>query len=410
MESNDPIHGHLAKADIIVGLIKKQIDGAEKLTPAEEKTLQEWLAASPHNREVYNDLSNPDTLESEMKKMVGGRKVDLWQKINKAAREIRKPGILSFFSSRVGKYAAVIAVLLIGAGAYFLFIKESKDNKPVADQNQQPTITPDLQPGKDRAVLQLADGSTIILDEANNGFVSKQGGADISKKDGELNYSIVDPASMANHGVNTLRIPKGGKWTLDLSDGSRVFLNAESSIVYPVVFNGDSREVTVNGEAYFEVAKDAKRPFRVTTKNMTVEVLGTHFNLNSYGDEDAVQTTLLEGAVRSRFGDEQITLRPGQQCILNTSGKLKLNTRVDIEKVMAWKDNSFHFQDDNIENIMKQLARWYNVDIVYEGKVFKKYTGIISRDVKVSEIFHLLELSGGVKCSIDGKKIIVRPN
>jgi transmembrane sensor len=361
-QSNDPLNNDPRISDRISAILKKCIDG-ETLNAVEQQIFDQWLARSPYNRSVHEDVTNPAILERDMKRMVGVDKKELLGSIKTGVADISKPRILSFFHSRVGRYAAVIAVLLIGAGIYFLFIKESKDNKSVADQNQQPTITPDLQPGKDRAVLQLADGSTIILDEANNGFVGKQAGAGVSKKGGELNYTLTDPASIAKNQMNILWIPEGGKWTADLSDDTRVFLNAESSITYPVVFTGDSREVAVAGEAYFEVAKDARNPFRVTAKDMTVEVLGTHFNVNTYGDKNPVQGTLLEQSVRAKMDVQEIVLKPGQQSVINED-KLQLNPKVDIDYVMAWKNNDFDFKNDNIETIMNQLTGWYGVGFV----------------------------------------------
>jgi transmembrane sensor len=406
-QSKDPMHHDLEKASRIASILKKCID-QERLDNHEQQLLDEWIAASPHNRKVYEEVTDPEQLEKDIKEIVGYNKKELWGRI-KAGTQSR-PGILSFFRSPVGRYAAAIAVLLIGVGVYFFVIKKSSsaENKAVAENT--PTIKQDLAPGTDKAVLQLSDGTSIILEDANNGLLSKQGNADISKEGGMLSYSLTG-AIATTSGNNTLKIPRGGKWALTLSDGSTVILNSESSITYPVAFTGNSRDVTVTGEAYFEVAKDAKRPFRVTAKEMTVEVLGTHFNVNTYGDKDEVQTTLLEGAVRVTAGTQKAQLHPGQQSIITTTGKLQLNPNADISKIMAWRDNSFYFQNDDIETIMKQLARWYDVQIVYEGKITKTYTGQLSRNIKVSEMFQFLEMSGGIKFRIDdsGKKIIVRP-
>jgi transmembrane sensor len=406
-QSSDPMHDDLAQSDKISAILKKCIDG-EKLTDAEQQALDLWLAASPHNRTVFNEVMDPDTLERDMKAMVGVDKKALWGRIKKGAADVRKPGILSFFRSGAGRYAAAIALLIIGAGVYFLVIKQPKaPAEPIAKDTTQPTITPDLQPGKDRAVLQLADGTIINLDEANNGLLTTQGNTSVNKDGGGLNYSIGGTSA----GTNTLNVPRNGKYKLELSDGTKVYLNAESNITYPVAFTGNTREVTVVGEALFEVAKDAKRPFRVTAKGVTVEVLGTHFNVNTYADEDPVQVTLLEGSVKAKAGEQEALLQPGQQSVLTTSGRLLVNPNADVEKIMAWRDNTFDFRSDKIETIMNQLSRWYDVEIEYENgqKPTEKYTAQISRNKNVSAVFKALQESGGVHFRIEGKKIIVSP-
>lgn len=407
MDHTDPMHHDLEKASRIANILKKCID-QERLDSHEQQLLDEWLAASPHNRSVYEEVTDPGRLEKDIKEIVGYNKKELWGRI-KEGTQLPKPGILSFFRSRVGRYAAAIAVLLIGVGVYFLLIKTSPsaNDKPVAETTP---VKQDLAPGKDKAVLQLADGTTISLEDATNGLLSKQGNANVSKDGGVLNYSLTNTNAAAS-GTNTLRIPRAGKWTLALSDGTQVILNSESSITYPVAFTGNSREVTVTGEAYFEVAKDAKRPFIVTAKDMRVEVLGTHFNVNTYGDQDIVQTTLLEGSVRTSLDGGEIVLKPGQQGVINSAGKLQLNTNVDLEKIMAWKNNDFDFQNDDIKTIMNQLARWYDVEIVYEGTPTVRLTAQISKDKNVSAVFRALEegASGGAHFRVEGKKIIVSP-
>lgn len=408
MDHNDPMHHDLEKASRIASILKKCID-QEMLDNREQQLLDEWLAASPHNRKVYEEVTNPEQLEKDIKEIVGYNKKELWGRIKDGTQT--RPGILSFFRSRVGRYAAAVAVLLIGVGIYFLLIKTAPadTDKPLAETT--PPVMQDLAPGTDKAVLQLSDGTSIVLEDANNGLLSKQGNADISKEGGILNYHLTD-AIATTSGTNTLKIPRGGKWTLGLSDGSRVTLNSESSITYPVSFVGNTREVTITGEAYFEVAKDAKRPFAVTAKGMRVEVLGTHFNVNTYGDQDMVQTTLLEGSVRASLDGQEMLLKPGQQSVINSAGKLQMNTGVDVDKIMAWKNNDFDFQNDDIKTIMNQLARWYDVEVVYEGRIpTVRLTAQISKNKNVSAVFKALEdgSSGGAHFKVDGKKIIVSP-
>jgi len=310
-QSTDPMQHDLQKASRIADILKKCID-QERLDSHEQQLLDEWIAASPHNRSVYEEVTDPDRLEKDIKEIVGYNKKELWGRI-KDGTQLPKPGILSFFRSPVGRYAAAIAVILIGVGIYFLLIKTSPSDtgKPLAETT--PPVTQDLAPGTDKAVLQLSDGTSIVLEDANNGLLSKQGNADISKEGGVLNYHLTG-AIATTSGTNTLKIPRGGKWTLGLSDGTQVTLNSESSITYPVSFIGNSREVTVTGEAYFEVAKDAKRPFRVTAKDMRIEVLGTHFNVNAYDDEESLKVTLLEGSVQVQSQNSKVKIQKILRC------------------------------------------------------------------------------------------------
>jgi ferric-dicitrate binding protein FerR (iron transport regulator) len=210
---------------------------------------------------------------------------------------------------------------------------------------------------------------------------------------------------------NILITPKGGQYMVILPDGTKAWLNASSSLKYPLAFNSDDRVVELTGEGYFEVAKDQNKHFKVKLKNdAVVEVTGTHFNIMAYDDEINIQTTLIEGSVLVNSNNKQIKILPGQQAAIQKDGTIELNTRVNTEDVIAWQNGLFKYKDQPIENIMRQVARWYDVDIVYEGKVTDHFnvTGI-SRNVSVSKLFNLLELTGRVHFSVEDKKIIVKP-
>ena len=314
--------------------------------------------------------------------------------------------------------AAAVVVLAIGITGYWLLNRPAKDAVVVNGQRVQKEQ--DIQPGGNKAVLTLADGSTITLDSAQNGLLTKQGNAEVIKnKNGEVVYTSTGKGQTAI-AWNMLATPKGGQYQLVLPDGSKVWLNAASSIRYPVVFAGNERNVELTGEAYFEVAKDAAKPFHVKTATQDVEVLGTHFNVNAYNDEEAVKTTLLEGKVKvvkqSAIGNPQSAiLKPGEQAIAIASpftidhSPFTIDHSPDLELAMAWKNGITAFKSADIKTVMRQVTRWYNVEVVYEGNIPQRsFTGGISRNAPLSELLHLLEVSK-VHFRIEGNRLIVTP-
>lgn len=307
------------------------------------------------------------------------------------------------------RVAAAASVILIVSFAFYFTISDVSDKgekNAVLHPSQK-----DLVPGGNRALLTLANGSTIILDSASNGTLSKQGNVKVIKlNDGQLVY---DKTNEKKDEIlyNTISTPKGGQYQLVLSDGSRVWLNAASSLRFPATFSTDKRKVELTGEGYFEVAKNKAKPFEVVTGNAVVEVLGTHFNINAYNDEAEVRTTLLEGSVNVRGENSGATIVPGEQAVLtNTSNKVGVKKNVDVEEVTAWKNGLFQFKQADVQTIMRQIARWYNVDVVYENGIpNKKFDGKIHRNANASEIFKILE-EGGIHFKIDGGKLIVSPS
>ncbi|MEP7257618.1 MAG: FecR domain-containing protein, partial [Flavitalea sp.] len=209
---------------------------------------------------------------------------------------------------------------------------------------------------------------------------------------------------------NMMATPAGRQYSLTLADGTRVWLNASSSISFPTVFGNKKREVSITGEVYFEVAPVKTAPFVVKHNgNIEVEVLGTHFNINSYDNEATPRTTLLEGKVKVKFQNSTSILKPGEQASLNKEGNISIASNVDLEEVMAWKNGMFQFDNTAIDAVMRQLARWYDVEIEYRGAILKHFGGNISRDVNLSQVLKILELTGEVKFRIEGKKIIATP-
>jgi transmembrane sensor len=301
-----------------------------------------------------------------------------------------------------------VAASILGLIVTTFFIIGNDRSQPVAKAtNNERKFKDDVAPGGNKATLTLADGSVISLDEANNGTLTTQGDAKVIKLDGKILYDLV--ANTKQTVYNTISTPRGGQYQLVLPDGSQVWLNASSSVRFPTAFNGNERRVEITGEAYFEVAKDAGKRFIVSVNNAEVQVLGTNFNINAYNDEEEVKTTLLEGSVEFVNASDHITLKPGQQSQLSKQGMITLENSVNLEEVIAWKNGRFNFENASIEMVMRQLARWYDVDIAYNGKTEDLFVAEMPRGTKLSDALKALELTGKVRFEIEGKKIIVMP-
>lgn len=302
------------------------------------------------------------------------------------------------------RYAAAAILLVLGFGALYDF-KSNQEHQKISPV--QVTVK-DIRPGGNRALLTLADGSTIILDSAANGLLATQGDTKVSKKEnGQLVYSSSkkDNAQSLSQ-INVLSTPKGGQYQIILPDGSKVWLNSSSSIRYPATFAKNERKVQVTGEVYFEVIKDKSKPFRVTFEETEVEVLGTSFNVMAYNDDSTSKTTLVEGSVSLTNNHHNKRLKPGQQASVGSSGKISMR-EVNIEEAIAWKKGLFYFRNAGIQQIMKKAARWYDIEIEYQGAIpVRQFTGKVSMDVNISELLQMLNYAG-VRCRIENKKIII---
>ncbi|HEY4063321.1 MAG TPA: FecR domain-containing protein [Puia sp.] len=303
--------------------------------------------------------------------------------------------------------AAVVILLMAGTAAWWVVYKNAATG-PAAVAAVKKRVP--VSPGGDRALLTMSDGSTVVLDSLPD-KTFRQGGAQIKNQAGLLTYR--SPASTgipsdAPVAYNTVTTPKGGQYRVVLSDGTKVWLNAASSLYFPTAFAGGEREVRVTGEAYFEVAQNREKPFRVVAGDMQIKVLGTHFNVNAYPDEKAIRASLLEGSVKITEDGASGLLKPGQQAMLD-KGKAGLEiTDADMDEVMAWKNGLFQFDGADITTIMRQIGRWYDVEIEFSGKIpDKRFEGKISRSAALSDVLQILELSN-VKFSMEGRKIIVQ--
>ncbi|GAA4315516.1 FecR family protein [Compostibacter hankyongensis] len=303
--------------------------------------------------------------------------------------------------------AAVVLPLLLGTGLYFLLSRHP--GKTVVTRSSATAGRQDIRPGGNKAVLTLANGTHIALDSMDNGTVARQGGTSILKlSNGQLACNSKDNVT-GKVAYNTLTTPRGGKYRIILPDGSKVWLNAASSIRFPATFFGGKRSVDITGEVYFEIAEDASKPFEVTAEGTKVQVLGTHFNVMAYNDERSIQTTLLEGAVKICKGDAEVLLKPGQQARVNKKGEINLIPAVDIDRITAWKNDLFWFDHEDIRSVMRQLSRWYDVDVEIEGNIAHHFSGTLPRNVNVSKVFQVLEETGGIHFKIERHKIIVSP-
>ncbi|MEI3797493.1 MULTISPECIES: FecR family protein [unclassified Chitinophaga] len=308
-----------------------------------------------------------------------------------------------YFLQRYWWAAACIVVL--ATGAYYL----SKQTPPPAVVATSPVK--DIAPGGNRAVLTLSDGSQIPLDSAGNGVLAQQGNTRITKlSNGQLAYNGTGGAEDKIL-YNTMSTPMGGQYQLILPDGTGVWLNAASSISYPTAFTGNERSVTVTGEAYFEVVKNDKMPFHVKAGNTTIDVLGTHFNINAYKDEATINTTLVQGAVRVSVQQQQQMLKPGQQARVAAKGQsIQVLDHADLSEVLAWKAGFFSFNDADLPTVMRQLSRWYNVEVTYEGNIPQRvFTGEIGRNLTLSQVLKGLTKTR-IKYRIEnGNRIVIQP-
>jgi ferric-dicitrate binding protein FerR (iron transport regulator) len=403
-------------------LFERLLEG--KLSPDETSQLLEWLNRDENAGEaaiIISSRLNREVSEEEITpEVMNALQARLPLILNAPQRE--KRGAVKLLQPWF-KYAA--AVVLIITVSFFI---RSILQKPVpANTSTEKPIaaTTDIAPGSQGAVLTLADGRKVVLDSLGNGTISLQTGAEVRLKDGQLVY---DPVAATEEQMvyNSISTPKGRQFQLILPDGTRVWLNAASSLKYPTHFSGNERKVEIKGEAYFEVAKNAQKPFIVTLpQGAEVRVLGTHFNINAYDNEPAIKTTLLEGSVKivkreSAFArasadksangkENSIILKPGEQAVAAPHSPLVINHSPVVDQVMAWKNGVFNFEDATLQEVMHQLERWYDIEVVYETGIPKlEFVGKMGRDLSLNNVLRGLELNK-VHCRLEGRKLIVLP-
>jgi len=366
-------------------------------TPAEIQEIELWYENQASNEGYTDNMSADERLETERKMLL---------RISDSIKPETTPPI-KLYPNKWLKTFAIAAAILLAIGVSFYF----KSGVKKTDQNNQVVAKAnDVAPGSNKAILTLANGKRISLAGLTNGQIASQSGIRISKTaNGQLVYETT--ANTSSKGLkpefNTIEVPVGGQWQVILPDHSKVWLNALSSITYPLHFIGNEREVKISGEAYFEVAHNAKMPFKVRAGSQVVEVLGTHFNVMAYAEDKLIKTTLLEGSVKILEGKISKLLVPGEQAQVN-AGKITVTNDIDMEDVVAWKNGYFKF-DDNLETIMAKVAKWYDVEVVYQSKPDPNnvYAGKVSRAKNISSLLKIIAFNGDVHFKIEGRRVIV---
>ena len=312
--------------------------------------------------------------------------------------------IISLFIS-VAKVAAVISVFS-AVGFYFIHKHKPVNNQVAVVKSSK------ILPGSSKAVLTLATGKVIVLDNKANGTLAKAGQVQVNKvANGKLVYDALPndvKAKVIDNALvyNTLSTPRGGEYQVVLPDGTHVWLNSASSLSYPVEFAGNERRVKLTGEAYFEVAKNKDKPFYVNSNKVQVRVLGTHFNISAYNDDDELKATLLEGSVEVSKNNSQSLLKPGQQAVINNGADMIRVSQANINEVMAWKNGYFIFNDDNVATILKKVSRWYDVDVEQKGNFEgQHFGGTFYRTKGINELLKNLEKIGKVHFKITGRRV-----
>lgn len=367
-------------------LIEKYVNGTA--TAREKQLVENWYASTAENKK----LSDDDDFEHIS--------AEVWANTLKRANLPHPQRVVRLWP-RIAAAASILIFLSIGGYFYF-------SRRPVQQIAKNKPKQSDVLPGGNKAVLTLADGTKISLTDAKNGYLAKESNTRIDKTaDGQVTYQ----GKTANNEVlyDMMTTPRGGQYTLVLADGTKVTLNAASSLKFPTAFTGSSRTVELTGEAYFEVAHDASKPFRVNSNGQTVEVLGTHFDIDSYQDDGLIKTTLLEGSVKIVAENSKALLKPGQQSQIDMKAaehNIKVSN-VDVDDEVAWKNGLFQFKNTGIKQVMNSAARWYDLDVTYEGKTPDlKITGQISRKVNLSGLISLLRFEGA-KFNVEGRNVTV---
>lgn len=400
----------------VAALIAKYLN--DELNDQEKQELEQWVDQSEEHQQFFRQLTGEDSLAAIINEYETS-KVLVYDQVKAAIaqeRETKRKVIPIWWRSR--RVAAVAASVLLIGTAVVWWLQDKQENKVAP----APAVvaTHDKQPASEGAILQLADGKEIVLDDARDGAIATQGSTQIVKDGGLLSYNDNNQAGKVLY--NTLSTPKGKTYKLELSDGSKVWLNAASSIRFPTTFTGWQRNVEISGEVYFEVKKDAEMPFRVTVDHRTtISVLGTSFNVNAYDNEAYVRTTLLTGSVKIEAWEQEergnsVLLKPGQQALVkNTqaaqsfgkSGPITVVDNANIANVMGWKNGYFSLDDLTLEELMREVERWYDVEVVYEkGVPMKAFFGKVNRDLSLLDFMEGLK-DWGVRFRLEGNKLII---
>jgi ferric-dicitrate binding protein FerR (iron transport regulator) len=375
-------------------LVAKYLDN--KATPEEIAFIEKYYQYFDRNENLTDTLTDAETNEAEQRML---------ENLTTAISRNNKK-IFPFRSVWTGWAAASIVAVIIGGIMYTQLNRQPRQSVAQVTADPPALHEHDVAPGTNKAIITLEDGSSVFVDDATTGIIAKQGNTEVFRlPSGEVVYKNSNNEAKVH--INTMTTPRGGRYQLTLSDGTKFWMNSESSITYPTVFTGKERSVKITGEVYFEVAKNEQQPFRVIIDDETeIKVLGTHFNVNTYADNGSINTTLLEGTVSISNNHKEQILKPGQQAEIKNN-TIHLKSNVDTAQVMAWKNGYFSFNSTDLEMVMKLLTRWYDIDVVYEDHMPQmKFWGGISMNSTLSQVLQVLEESK-IRFRIEDKRIVV---
>lgn len=383
--------------DYYIGLLSAYID--DSLAPAQVEELFAFIQLEPM---TYRILLDEPSIQQQLTNRPESQNLLIPEATShRMLEKLLKATTPPVRNLRPIWYSAAVLILAI-AGTYLL--KQQNYTKPT---ETVPVITTSIPPGTNKATLTLADGKHIILDSTTNGQLAIQGNTTITKNtEGQIAYNANGTAPALQ---NTLTTPRGGQYQLILPDGTKVWVNAASSITYPTAFTGKERKISIKGEAYFEIAQNKNQPFIVEVQQgPQVQVLGTQFNINAYTDEPSIRTTLISGSVKVQYNNSSLILKQEQQAKAENH-RLTLNPEPNIDETLAWKNGSFLFHRAPLDIVMRQLSRWYDIDIVYtNGIPAIPFEGEMKRDLNLSEVLNILRKME-VHCKMDGRRLIVLP-
>ncbi|OQP45873.1 hypothetical protein A4H97_32040 [Niastella yeongjuensis] len=402
----------------------------ETITTDEAQILEQWIAANETNRIQFNKLTNSDWLQQAVSAHAESD-IRIKERVFAELPVLQDTPTESPKSGWVRWMSIAASVLIVASITWYIW--QGKTKPAIVAEHQTPVATV-IPAGGNKATLTLADGTVIDLDKAGNGTIATEGKTTVNKKeDGQLEYKSATSTKDATITYNMLTTPRGGQYQLLLPDGSKVWLNAASSIKYPTAFAANERRVEITGEAYFEITHDIVRPFKVMIypadggigRGGEVEVLGTHFNINAYGDEQTIVTTLLEGKIRitpvevvnkaaiathpANTARTYKVINPGEEAQINNKADIVIRKNVDTESAVAWMKGFFDFHNASIKTVMKQVSRWYSVDVQYDKAIPEQtFEGNIDRNIPLNELLDLLDQYGQTKFKIDGRTIKVQ--
>lgn len=391
--------------DLISKFLKGTLDNSDRIV------LEDWVNASDANKKVFENLSNKEWVASELEKIYEFDENAGWETIaNSLYAKNKGRSIRPYWMKWV---AAAVVLIAAGTIGYRFSMFSGNDESLVANLSQEERFGNDVKaPESNKAVLRLADGRQIVLEDSSKGRLVTEGDVEVTKaEDGQIIYKGKNGRRSNVVNENTLFVPKGSKAVrLVLADGTEVWLNSGSSLTYPSQFAGVDRKVKMTGEVFFDVAKNPAKPFKVMANGIETQALGTQFNINAYSDEPIAKITLVEGSIKverkkNKGIADPLIVKPGQQVL--GSNDLKLIDHVNIDEVMAWKNGQFYFDGANIQTIMNQISKFYDVDVEYKGDIHYSFVMKISRTVPISELLKIMELTDLVRFKIDGNTITV---